>query len=509
MHIIFYCDNHDALPDNESEFIFSMFNVVNRSIAFHNIEQLCKVFEYFENTTCNSLNKITFITNNNPSLLRVYLGNGARWGCEVEVISIIDTIKTTVDCIRYANFLHGIKDDILFFPNYVIYNPQDFYDVIKKLIDSNRSLTKIQDDISVPVVALLYIAELGFKYEVRVDHCDITSVDKVYNANIEALSGAYSWLLRHGLASGVFSNNRYNEASIENVFIGRNCYIGDDVNLFPPIYIGDNCRIENGCEIGPYVSIGTTCIIDNDAKVKKSIVHDYTYIAPLISIKNAYVMHDNIHQIKSDLCVLSPSMLVQGHSKIGNVHHRNEKKNIFKSLFCSFVFKAVIACVFLFCIPLIFVQWLLGRCQFEKIVSSNFDESKNIQCNTSFERINTVFWRAHRSCPAYLRSAIIQYLPSLLLVLLGRVPLLGKEIWVKNVEMPPLLSKTRDSSLRRLKKGLLPPYLGLGRLPMSNIEKAIHIHWYAKKANACLDLKIIKGVFAHSFNHWAQKFRNK
>lgn len=505
MHSIIYCDSHDSLPYNTNEIIFSMMNIANKSIAFHCIEQLCKLFTYLvDNKFEKGQNKITFITNNNPSLLRAYLGEGERWGCEIEVISLMGSLETTVKAIQYKNYLDGIEDSILFFPKYMLYDPQEYYVFLINILSNHNKFINVQKENIFQNSTVLYIDTHHIAHVVRINYDCICNIDDVYNADMKVLDSAYPWLvLEEQVVESL--NNKQHGIFQKNIYIGRHCYIDKEATLYPPVRIGHNCRLEKGCEIGPYASIGATTIVDNHAKLKNSVVYDDTYIAPLVSVENSYVIHDNIHQIKKETCVLSPSMLVQSHSKVSITNQYKDNVSFFKNILCTITFKVILLSIFLCMMPIILTQWLLGKCQFEQFIVEDYDETQNMQCYTSLEKVYTVFWRVHPSAPHFLRTAKLQYLPSILLVLLGKVPLIGKEFWVQETNEVPQLKMMCDSSLHMLKKGLLPPYLGLARAPMSDIEKTVHLHWYAKKSNICLDLKILKGLFLYSYGRWKAK----
>ncbi|MDO8886583.1 NDP-sugar synthase [Candidatus Oleimmundimicrobium sp.] len=55
------------------------------------------------------------------------------------------------------------------------------------------------------------------------------------------------------------------------VWIGKNCKISAEANIFGPVVIGDNCQIEANATIFGYTTIGDNCMIGSGATIGESI----------------------------------------------------------------------------------------------------------------------------------------------------------------------------------------------------------------------------------------------
>jgi NDP-sugar pyrophosphorylase family protein len=64
-----------------------------------------------------------------------------------------------------------------------------------------------------------------------------------------------------------------------NVYIGKNCVIGDNVVLDGPVYIGDNVEIATGAYIRAGSYIGNGCAIGHAAEIKAAIIMDKAKVA--------------------------------------------------------------------------------------------------------------------------------------------------------------------------------------------------------------------------------------
>ncbi|MHA2250405.1 MAG: sugar phosphate nucleotidyltransferase [Candidatus Kariarchaeaceae archaeon] len=75
----------------------------------------------------------------------------------------------------------------------------------------------------------------------------------------------------------------------ENLWIGDNVQISENVKLLPPLIIGSNTIIQELSEIGPNVSIGSNNVIAKGVKLKETVLWDDNHIKGDTSIEQSII----------------------------------------------------------------------------------------------------------------------------------------------------------------------------------------------------------------------------
>jgi len=71
------------------------------------------------------------------------------------------------------------------------------------------------------------------------------------------------------------------------IWVGINVDVDfDKVNITGPVYIGSGTRIEYGAKIIGPSTIGANCVIQSGAIIDNCLVDDYTWISPVVNLKN-------------------------------------------------------------------------------------------------------------------------------------------------------------------------------------------------------------------------------
>ncbi|HDP69323.1 MAG TPA: NDP-sugar synthase [Actinobacteria bacterium] len=71
------------------------------------------------------------------------------------------------------------------------------------------------------------------------------------------------------------------------VWVGKNCAISSEANIFGPAVLGDNCQIEANATIFGYTTIGNNCMIGSGVTIGESVIFDDCRINRSSVIKNS------------------------------------------------------------------------------------------------------------------------------------------------------------------------------------------------------------------------------
>ncbi|MFI3270505.1 MAG: NDP-sugar synthase [Pseudomonadota bacterium] len=508
MYVIIYYDGNTTWSNEDGTINFSMLSLCNRSIAFHMIEQVLKVQEYSQRNQHStfSIDKIIFISDDNPSLLRSHLGNGERWGCTIEVLPLLASLDDTIDVVAYSNSIINSKS-MLIFTKLCIFNPQDLYNSIHSLLSHDQvhsyAMPKTKD-----VDQNMFIISKKLEFlPLYISYFEIQNLKSIAAATKNTLKGEYPWLLRDEKQYDDFpaSQSSQHITDMKDIFIGTQCSIASDVRLYQPSIIGHNVHIGENCTIGPYACIGDFCIVDENTIIENSIISKNTYISPLVSIKNSYVIGQSITQIESDVCVITPNTLIEANKSydIALLSQRHNKKVFFlKRVLCISLVWSVILTTFLCISPVILLQWILGKRSFAQINYTEHDEIETLQCNSVSKKVKKSIYIVSKSAPPWLHGPIMTFFPSIINVILRDIPLFGLSFIEHDcLQAVEWLKKKNYSNPHTNKNGLLPPWFGLSRAPMTSIEKYIHAIWYAHANDACVDCRILFGLLRYGWGH--------
>lgn len=89
----------------------------------------------------------------------------------------------------------------------------------------------------------------------------------------------------------------------QGIWIGRNTVIHPNVRLQPPVVVGDNCYIGAGVQLGPTAVIGNNVIIDEEATILDTAVFNGTYVGQLVNLENRLVNKGQVVDIATGKAV--------------------------------------------------------------------------------------------------------------------------------------------------------------------------------------------------------------
>jgi mannose-1-phosphate guanylyltransferase len=108
---------------------------------------------------------------------------------------------------------------------------------------------------------------------------DVGSIADFWNATSMALNGEINGFKLPG--TEVLPGVRFGMAVRANL---------SRVSLRGPIYIGSSTSIGDGAVIEGPVCIGSNCVIDGDARIRKSVIGDYTHVSAIADIDERIVV---------------------------------------------------------------------------------------------------------------------------------------------------------------------------------------------------------------------------
>ena len=136
---------------------------------------------------------------------------------------------------------------------------------------------------------------------------DIELLDDYFKANMDLLEGRIN---------GIYSPKVYRREIMDSVWAGKDVEISPDVKLTGPIVIGDNVRIERNCQIiGPTV-IGKDCHVMDEAFIEKSIILAGSYVGKMSRVESS-ILGEGYHLENGKV---SRKMAVTGHLTLGDAN---------------------------------------------------------------------------------------------------------------------------------------------------------------------------------------------
>ena len=93
----------------------------------------------------------------------------------------------------------------------------------------------------------------------------------------------------HDILDGYMNFDFDGEEVKPRVFVGKNCKISSNANLFGPVLIGDNCIIEDHAIIFSHSTIGNNVFIGESAKIYDSVLLNGSTIRKFCIIKNSVI----------------------------------------------------------------------------------------------------------------------------------------------------------------------------------------------------------------------------
>lgn len=245
----------------------------------------------FESLLVAGIRNITLIISPFADSVKYYVGNGERWGMNVDYIISegearpSEILQQHLDKFGNHEYL-CLRADIL-----VSYLLNDFISDAK-----NHEFSDVYAQINGVFAGVCYIKNI----QKHTQACDslcwsteglatveaeksiaitgnftlLNSLTTYHQANIDLLAGCYP----HTILAG--------QRISPHLWVGRRSYINKTMHGL----VGNFCRIHHSAQLAEYVVIGHDCIIDKQVKLDQCVVLPDSYVGEAVELKNAIVM---------------------------------------------------------------------------------------------------------------------------------------------------------------------------------------------------------------------------
>jgi NDP-sugar pyrophosphorylase family protein len=223
------------------------------------------------------------MVDNVPEKTRAFLGNGERWGVEIQYANIRkgQAHKAQISMVPSEDYGQVFIAQMAGFPK---------ISLAEDLRDALSTMDVVSVDGIVHWTDQFAEQHQGALCKLDTEHVRLIDHPKAYwLANMDILSGKLEDPLPFGFPVG------------DGSWIASNCKVQNTVRSFPPIFLGENSILSKGVVIGPNVVVADRCVLDVGAFVKDSVVLSRTFIGSHIAIQNMIVSGDTVYRAEDDI----------------------------------------------------------------------------------------------------------------------------------------------------------------------------------------------------------------
>jgi mannose-1-phosphate guanylyltransferase/phosphomannomutase len=317
-----------------------LINIGDRPVIFHIVEYLVTI----------GVKHIDLILNYFPEMIENTLGNGTRWGIEINFhlakdpeypFAVLAPISRSwkEDYIIFGQgdtmpFLHLYKMPDSTIKEPIFYQYQD-----NTWTEWGIFPTSILGSISAKET-VKHLPELFKKRKLEITKPYISA------RNFLEMIRSNQTFMRQGNFPHQFPTTSRN---IEpEVWISRAVTIHPTVKITPPIFIGENCQINRGVKLGPFAVIENHCIIDEFSTVEDSIVCQKSYVGETLNVKSCIVDRNTLINLKFGTLFEVKEDFILSEVEVPN----------FKNYLMKFLERELAAICFLLLLPIIIPLWI-------------------------------------------------------------------------------------------------------------------------------------------------------
>lgn len=223
----------------------------------------CLVVHWVEHVASLGATQVRVIAADRADAVRAVLGDGARWGVQLEVIAIGSEPTLAEAAARFQS--PGMPD---WLPS-----PHAF---------------------------------------VLMNHLPGCPAQPLFESYASWFAALLAWVPRALTPSRV----RVSELS-PGIWVGRRAHVSPKAVLIAPCWIGDQVFVEPGAVIGPDAILEDRSVVEEDARVTHSLVGPDTFVGPMTSVSSSLAYGSELTNWRSDsslrvpdpflLCSLAPS----------------------------------------------------------------------------------------------------------------------------------------------------------------------------------------------------------
>ncbi|MPY24833.1 nucleotidyltransferase family protein [Shewanella sp. YLB-07] len=281
--IIFANRSGDELAPLNSHYSPALLPIGNKAVIEYTLEDIVK----------SGITKIKLIVSSQAKEIEQYLGQGERWGLEIDYFLSKPEEETGLILKRLAlsseESLLLVRGDIFRSPSIAqfIDFSMDFSDdfVQAKMENQNAGMMLLP-------AALPYIADIDWPFS---PHFDSTSVvTLVLHGRCFMLDSFRSYMDANlSLATNELPSLSPSERSYISANPQQDFYVGAKARTGPLNeqdgwgIIGENSRIEDKVQLKECIVIGSNCLIDKESTLENCIILPNTYVGEKLEVKNS------------------------------------------------------------------------------------------------------------------------------------------------------------------------------------------------------------------------------
>jgi len=272
------------------------------------------VIEYLQSVGCDHFD---VFLNNKPEHFRTILGNGERWGINLERHLVKDAV-TPYHRIKSVVANNGQSEPVLLVHgnrlpqlSEAFINDNQYSTTASVFFENSQTTTS--NEIFPPAWAGTALVPIEWFNTIDTDSTEET-ITQHFNRNQDNSTQAndfiktldartYKSLLEANLRvlnkkfTGLLLKTNEIE---EHVWISRNVVLHPTAKILPPVFIAQDCRIEKNTIIGPGAIISENTVVDKYASVKNSVIMPDSYIGEALNIRDSIVNKNRMINTRLD-----------------------------------------------------------------------------------------------------------------------------------------------------------------------------------------------------------------
>lgn len=413
----------------------------------------------------NGCTEVRIILDEPSPEVESYLESGSRWGIELSYSNSRSSDSIENILLKNDKFSHD--------SSLLILNGFFFIDY-----DKSQDYKNWQDTSETGIIAECSTGSILFSRNSN----DLTDISKPVNSTAFAISPLKSIVDLHQVTMQVLSTKQDHYvlpgySAEKGVILGRNVETGRDVIINAPVIIGDNVRLLGDAVIGPGAVIDRNVIIDSSTQVQDSAVLEGSYLGRNLYVDKKIVSGRRIFSGTEDERIdIEDAFLF---SQINPAIPWQRIRQLISS-----VGAAILICILV--LPYLLLSTL-------RKIQGNWERlPKDFYLSHTGEttQINTIVSNRKTLTERFFRTIYLDKIPLLLLVMQGRMRLIGNLLLPATDESHQLLQSFPEYSPGAFS------YTEADNIAPGTIESEVAERFYAAHRSVLQDFKMLaKALF--------------
>lgn len=293
--VLFALGYQKALGVMAEECCTPLLRLVDKPIIVHIIEQLFKA----------GLRQFSIVCHHLPERLKVELGNGERWGVDIEYHLAKDLnapfapLKVAARHWEDTTVLLGQGDVFPLELEKQLLKPQAPSSTFLWEDKSWSGWALIETKYLSQVPGEATLGELPTHFSER--HDRLSHGKKLCTKSFSELQESQRLVLDDAGANFLFPTGAKKQK--EGIWVSPNVEIPAHMHLKGPVFIGENTQLGDRVVLGPYTVVEQDCIIDEQSTVENSTISRSTYVGEGLDIVHSVVEHNLLLNLTHDSVV--------------------------------------------------------------------------------------------------------------------------------------------------------------------------------------------------------------